>query len=82
MTRMAIPTLAALVLQGVYEALPLDAGHVRHSTGLGLGFAKQVVENHGGSVWLESEKGKYTRATICLREGKDEYGEQENDSGH
>lgn len=39
-----------------------------HSTGLGLGFTRQVVENHHGLIKIESEKGKYTKVTICLKE--------------
>lgn len=39
-----------------------------HSTGLGLAFTRQVVGNHKGVIKIESEKGKYTRVIICLRE--------------
>ena len=38
----------------------------RGSTGLGLAFTRQVVENHGGSVEVSSELNRGTTAVILL----------------
>lgn len=53
----------------------------KRSTGLGLAFTRQVIEKHGGTIRIESEEGKYTKAIICLREEIGD-GEHKNDSGN
>ena len=35
-------------------------------TGLGLAISKEVIEQHGGSIWAESTMGKGTTFSIAL----------------
>ena len=41
-----------------------EGGH--KGTGLGLAISKQLVEMHGGKIWVESEPGKGARFIVTL----------------
>jgi signal transduction histidine kinase len=41
-------------------------GHLFSGVGLGLSIARQVIEQHGGQIKLESEVGAWTQFTITL----------------
>ena len=52
------------VFEGFYRA---DASRSIKGSGLGLGIVKQIVEKHGGKIWLRSAgQGKGTTAEIYL----------------
>ena len=46
----------------------VDAAHGRETggSGLGLSIARQVIESHGGTIWVESELGEGSTFSFTL----------------
>ena len=57
------------VFDGFYR---VDSSRSIKGSGLGLGIAKQIVEKHGGKIWLKSDGlGKGTTAVVFCRKSKE-----------
>lgn len=53
------------VFEGFYRSDPSRNTQVKGS-GLGLAITKQIVEDHGGKVWLRSEENQGTQVVVYL----------------
>lgn len=56
------PGIEASHLQDIWE----DGFSTRNSSGIGLSFVKTVVENHQGTIQVDSSPGSYTQVYITL----------------
>ncbi|HMO55875.1 MAG TPA: ATP-binding protein [Roseiflexaceae bacterium] len=54
------------VFQRFYRVSKHDGGQGEHHLGLGLAICQQIVEGHGGRLWVESEEGVGTTFTFAL----------------
>ncbi len=64
------PEMREKALEGYVSA---SEDYWRH--GIGLYVCHQIVEAHGGHIWIDSELGKGTTVSFVLPLGREEYGE-------
>ncbi len=66
--------IAEADLNGVFEKFKQvgdrTSGTRRPGTGLGLPICREIVEHHGGYIWVESQLGKGSRFVFTLPYGK------------
>ena len=75
------PGIAREYLPRLFERFFRAPGQTGASgVGLGLAIAKDIVEAHGGRVWVESEPGKGSRFSFTVQtDGATNYGVQNGD---
>jgi two-component system sensor histidine kinase GlrK len=61
-----IPIEHRAVLFDKYRQASATGPHRIHGTGLGLAIVKNIVRDHGGEVWVESEEGRGSTFTFFL----------------
>jgi signal transduction histidine kinase len=54
------------LLDGVYEPFTSRCGPGEERIGLGLNVVRTILDNHQGSITIESEVGQGTTVTIAL----------------
>lgn len=53
-----------------FRQIGTTAAGVKEGTGLGLAISRRLVQLHGGSMWVDSEKGKGSRFTFTMPLGQ------------